>query len=82
MRHALFMSLLAGLWLLSVCRGPMAFADSEDTTAPLVRITAPTPPVYVSGLCDIAVDASDRYGVSRVTVYSDGVLIGCITSPP
>lgn len=44
---------------------------SGDTTAPTVKIKAPSNNATVSGTIVIEVDASDNVGVSRVDIFSD-----------
>ncbi len=54
----------------------------DDTTPPSVNVTAPANGAMVSGTVDVAVDASDDFGVQRVTVLVDGTSIGEATAPP
>jgi hypothetical protein len=53
------------------------FPGSEpplDTVPPSVEIRTPAPGAVVSGSMDIAVDASDDVGITRVEVLEDGIL--------
>lgn len=51
--------------------------QAADITAPLVRLSAPSP---ASGLVDVLVDATDDVGVARVELYLDGARIGTSTA--
>jgi hypothetical protein len=55
---------------------------STDKTLPVVSITSPSNGATVSGTVSIKVSASDNVGVSSVTVYIDGALLGKISVAP
>jgi subtilisin family serine protease len=53
-----------------------------DTTAPSVSITSPAAGATVSRTVTVGVRASDNVGVTKVSLYVDGALIGSSTSAP
>ena len=65
---------------------PLITVDVEnndpDTIAPVVSITSPLDQDTVSGTFDVVVSASDNFGVSRVDMYRNNVLVGTKTSAP
>ena len=65
---------------------PLITVDVEnndpDTIAPAVSITSPLDQDTVSGTLDVVVSASDNFGVSRVDMYRNNVLVGTKTSAP
>jgi subtilisin family serine protease len=56
--------------------------SDPDTIAPAVSITSPLDQGIVSGTLDVVVSASDNFGVSRVDMYRNNVLVGTKTSAP
>jgi len=55
---------------------------SRISTKPQVEILQPTNGANVSGLVNIPVNASDKEGISELTCYIDGIMLGTGTNPP
>jgi chitinase len=53
-----------------------------DTTRPTVSITSPTHNANVQGIVNVGVNATDRSGISHVTLSVDGVVIATTTTAP
>lgn len=61
---------------------PTSNSSGNDTTAPSVKVTAPTQSEQVSGVYILKADATDNKGVTKVEFYVNGYLIGADTSAP
>jgi thermitase len=57
-------------------------ASAPDTSAPTVSVTSPGAGSTVSGTVTVQAAASDNVGVTAVSFYVDGVLLGTDTSAP
>jgi hypothetical protein len=55
---------------------------TQDTTAPSVAITSPSAGATVVRSVSVTVRASDNVGVTQVSLYVDGALIGSSTTAP
>jgi subtilisin family serine protease/PKD repeat protein len=55
---------------------------SGDTTAPTAALTAPAAGTTVMGSVTVTADASDNVGVTRVSFFANGALIGTDTTAP
>jgi len=55
---------------------------AADSEAPAVNIFSPGAGTTVSGLVSVAVNASDNVGVSEVSLYANGVLVGTDGTSP
>lgn len=49
---------------------------SKDTVPPMVSIFSPTAGSVISGISQVEVSASDNIGVSEVSLFANGVLVG------
>jgi C1A family cysteine protease len=54
----------------------------QDTTAPTVSFLSPINGSTVSGLVSVQIKASDRVGVTSVSLSADGVLVGTTATTP
>lgn len=54
----------------------------RDNQAPTTAISLPKNGDFISGIVNVAVQAADNVGISRVELYSDGNLLGIKTAPP
>ena len=62
--------------------GRLSVSDTVDTIQPTTSVTSPLDASTVSGTLDVVVLASDNFGVSRVDMYRNNVLVGTKTSTP
>ena len=56
--------------------------NSSDSTAPTVRVTAPSASQQVKGVFTLKAEASDNKAVAKVEFYVNGFFIGADTSAP
>lgn len=54
----------------------------DDTTPPMVAITSPVEGTPLTGVVEVAIDATDDFGVANVTLSVDGVERGSTSMPP
>ena len=57
-------------------------AGSSDTLAPSVSISSPSSGSSVTGLVPVDVEATDDFGVAKVELYVDNLLVGTDTTKP
>ncbi len=55
---------------------------TTDTSMPQVHIDAPAAGAIVSGSVSILVTATDDFGLDRVTILIDGVVLKLMVTPP
>jgi hypothetical protein len=63
-------------WSLGLDDITSAAAGPVDTIPPLISMTSPQSGATVSGIVNLAADASDNQGVAGVQFFSDGITIG------
>ena len=62
--------------------GRLSVSDPVDTIQPTTSVTSPLDASTVSGTLDVVILASDNFGVSRVDMYRNNVLVGTKISAP